>query len=35
MNEAEKINSDSASTGIDGLDYILKGGLSGTFIKAG
>jgi circadian clock protein KaiC len=28
MTEAEKINSDRASTGIEGLDYILKGGLS-------
>ena len=28
MNEAEIIGSDRASTGIEGLDYILKGGLS-------
>lgn len=28
MNEAETINSERASTGIEGLDYILKGGLS-------
>ncbi len=28
MSEAEIINSDRASTGIEGLDYILKGGLS-------
>lgn len=28
MNDAETINSDRASTGIEGLDYILKGGLS-------
>jgi len=28
MSEAETINSDRASTGIEGLDYILKGGLS-------
>jgi circadian clock protein KaiC len=28
MSEAETINSERASTGIEGLDYILKGGLS-------
>jgi circadian clock protein KaiC len=28
MSEVETINSDRASTGIEGLDYILKGGLS-------
>lgn len=28
MSEAEIINSERASTGIEGLDYILKGGLS-------
>jgi circadian clock protein KaiC len=28
MSDVETINSDSASTGIEGLDYILKGGLS-------
>ncbi len=28
MSEAETSNSDRASTGIEGLDYILKGGLS-------
>jgi circadian clock protein KaiC len=28
MSEVETINSDMASTGIEGLDYILKGGLS-------
>lgn len=28
MSEVETINSDKASTGIEGLDYILKGGLS-------
>jgi circadian clock protein KaiC len=28
MDKAEMINSDRASTGIEGLDYILKGGLS-------